>query len=95
MANGSVQLVLVCMPSANATAAQQAICPKVGTQFYAPTKVQAYLLDPTQQSQMDAALTPFDYGSASALWGVAFTSVVTLYFISHGIGQILGLVRRG
>lgn len=95
MANGSLQSVLVCMPSATANATQQTICPKVGAQFYVPSKVQAYLLDPSQQSGMDAALTPFDYGSASAFWGLAFTSVVSLYFISHGIGQVLGMVRRG
>lgn len=28
------------------------------------------------------------------VWGTAFTSVVTLYFISHGIGLILNMIRR-
>lgn len=95
MPKGSLQSVLVCTPSNAATAAQQAVCPKIGAQFYVPSKVQAYLLDPSQQSQLDAALAPFDYANASAIWGVAFTSVVSLYFVAHGIGQILGLIRRG
>lgn len=95
MANGSLQTVLVCTPASTANATQQAICPKVGAQFYAPTKVQAYLLDPSQQNNIDAALGQFDYTYASGLWAMAFSLVVGLYFASHGIGQVLGMIRRG
>ncbi|MBR7791682.1 hypothetical protein KDM87_03675 [Undibacterium sp. FT147W] len=95
MAKGSTQSVLVCTPSTTASTAQQAVCPKVGTQFYVPTKVQAYLLDPSQQNNIDAALGDFDYAYASGLWSLAFSMVVGLYFVSHGIGQVLGMVRRG
>ncbi|MBK1889964.1 hypothetical protein Undi14_07930 [Undibacterium sp. 14-3-2] len=95
MAKGSTQSVVVCTPSTTASTAQQAVCPKVGTQFYVPTKVQAYLLDPSQQNNIDAALGDFDYAYASGLWSLAFSMVVGLYFVSHGIGQVLGMVRRG
>lgn len=30
----------------------------------------------------------------ATVWGTAFTSVVALYFISHGIGLILNMIRR-
>lgn len=95
MTTGSLQTVLVCTPSATANATQQAICPKVGAQFYVPTKVQAYLLDPSQQNNFDAAFGPFNYAYASGIWSLAFSTVVGLYFVSHGIGQVLGVVRRG
>ncbi|GAC1611296.1 MAG: hypothetical protein NVS3B3_22120 [Aquirhabdus sp.] len=95
MANGSLQSVLVCTSSSTATAAQQAICPKVGAQFYVPTKVQAYLLDPSQQNNIEAAVGPFDYVYAGGLWSLAFSTVVGLYFVSHGIGLALGMIRRG
>lgn len=37
----------------------------------------------------------FDYGFAGALWSLAFTSVIGLYFASHGIGLVLDFIRRG
>lgn len=95
MTAGSIQTVVVCKPSATATAAQQAACPKDGEQLYVPFTVQAYLLDPSQQNNIDAALGPFDYVYASTLWVMAFSMVVGLYFVSQGIGQVLGLIRRG
>lgn len=95
MGVGSIQMVVVCVPSTSATAAQQAACTKVGSQFYVPTKVQAYLLDPSQKNNIDAALEPFDYAFASGVWSLAFCSVVGLYFVSHSIGLVLGLIRRG
>lgn len=95
MANGSIQAVLVCAPASYANASQQAICPRLGTQYFAPTMMHAYLLDPSQQNDIDAALGQFDYAYASGLWSLAFGMVVGLYFVSHGIGQVLGMIRRG
>ncbi|MFZ6864691.1 hypothetical protein ACO0K7_18870 [Undibacterium sp. Ji67W] len=96
MASGSIQTVIVCTPVTNAAPPGiRTLCPDQGGQIYAPTKVQAYLLDPSQQNNIDAALGQFDYAYASGLWSLAFSMVVGLYFVSHGIGQVLGLVRRG
>ncbi|PLY44097.1 hypothetical protein CSZ94_06925 [Janthinobacterium sp. ROICE36] len=61
----------------------------------APGTVAAYLIDPTQASSINAALAPFDYGYASAIWALAFSMVVGLYVVSHGIGTVLGFLRRG
>ncbi|MBC3885640.1 hypothetical protein [Undibacterium griseum] len=96
MANGSVQTVIVCAPATNyPPPALRSLCPDQGGQIYAPTRVQAYLLDPSQQNNIDAALGNFDYAYASGLWSLAFSMVVGLYFVSHGIGQVLGMIRRG
>lgn len=95
MATGTLQSVVVCVPAGSATAAQQAVCPRVGAQYYTPSRVQAYLLDPAQQNQIDAALGGFDYAYAAGVWGLAFSMVVGLYFSAHGIGLVLGMVRRG
>ncbi|MFC0349376.1 hypothetical protein [Undibacterium danionis] len=95
MGVGSIQTVVVCVPATAATAAQQAACGKVGAQFYVPAKVQAYLLDPSQKNNLDAALEPFNYSYASGLWALAFGTVVGLYFVAHGIGLVLGFIRRG
>jgi hypothetical protein len=95
MAFGSVQTVVVCTSATTATAAQQVACPKVGAVFYVPTRVQAYLVDASQQANIEGALGPFDYVYAGGLWALAFTLVVSLYFASHGIGLVLGMIRRG
>lgn len=95
MTVGTIQTVVICVPSTTATTAQQVACPKAGIQFYVPARVQAYLLDPSQQNEIDAALGPFDYVYASSIWAFAFSMVVGLYFFSHGIGLVLGMVRRG
>lgn len=35
----------------------------------------------------------FDYFYASQIWGLAFTSVVSLYLLGHGIGLMLNMIR--
>ncbi len=95
MATGTLQNVVVCVPATSATTAQQAACPRVGSQYYVPSRVQAYLLDSAQQNAIDAALGEFDYAYAAGVWGLAFSMVVGLYFASHGIGLVLEMVRRG
>lgn len=95
MALGTSQNVVVCVPATSATSAQQAACPAVGNQYYVPDRVQAYLLDPAQQNQIESALGEFDYAYAAGVWGLAFSMVVGLFFASHGIGLVLGMVRRG
>jgi hypothetical protein len=36
----------------------------------------------------------FDYGQAFGFWGLAFTSVVALYFVCRGIGTVVDFIRR-
>ncbi|MDW5415650.1 hypothetical protein R6242_03580 [Iodobacter sp. CM08] len=96
MSAGTVANVLVCVPTtATPTQIQQQICPKIGSQLYQPRQTQAYLLDKSQQSNFEAAFAQFDYGYASAIWAMSFSTVISLYFVSHGIGLVIGMIRRG
>lgn len=52
----------------------------------------------TVSSASSAATTPtapeaFDYAYASAIWSLAFTSVVGLYLVAKNVGLILALIR--
>lgn len=95
MSSGGIQQVLVCVPvSAAPSSMQQQLCPRVGGQYYRSQSMQAYLLNPDSQKQIDAALEPFDYAYAAGLWSLAFSTVVALYFASYGIALVLGFIRR-
>lgn len=96
MSAGSNQQVLVCVPASTVpNTTQQQICPRAGGQYFKPQPMQAYLLNTDSQQQLEAAMGPFDYGYASSIWALAFSMVVGLYFVSHGIGLVLGMIRRG
>ncbi|MDQ7981955.1 hypothetical protein QYH69_32545 [Paraburkholderia sp. SARCC-3016] len=41
-----------------------------------------------------ASVPPFDYAQAFGFWGLAFTSVVALYFACLGIGTVVNFIRR-
>ena len=86
MAAGSVQTVLVCVPSQF----PQAPCP-TGT---AVGSAKAYLIDESQASSIEAQSAPFDYAYASGLWGLGFTFVVGLFLVSKSAGTILNMIRR-
>lgn len=85
MATGTVQTILVCAPSWTT----QAPCPS----GQAVTAVQAYVIDPSQAANFEAATAPFDYTYAAGLWSVAFTMVVGLFLISRSAGTILNFIR--
>jgi hypothetical protein len=96
MATGAVQWVLVCRSDATAgnivNPASQCTTPDGHAGW--PVAVQAYMLDPSQQSLIEASVGPFDYAQAGAFWATAFTGVVGLYFVSVSIGSLLGFIRR-
>jgi len=56
--------------------------------------VSGYIIDPTQQSYFDLAITPLDYGVVSAIWGSVFCFVLGLYFVSKSVGSVLSVIRR-
>lgn len=97
MTLGAVQNVLICQPAGSqaVTTVDQQVCPAGadGT-VYKLTSVQAYLVDPSQGSQLDVATAPFDYSLAAGFWMAAFTSVVMIWFASHNFGAILQFFRR-
>lgn len=96
MALGSIQSIVVCVPVQETTnVQQQAVCPVVNGQNFAPANLQAYVIDPSQQNNLEAAVGPFDYGYAAGVWSLGFSMVVGLYAVSAGIGSVLSMIRRG
>lgn len=97
MSAGSVQTIVVCGPAAGAVSVSgRAISCGTdanGNPLYMTT-MQAYVLDPSSASYIDAVAQPFDYVQAAGFWGVAFTTVITLWLVSHGAGAIVNFVRR-
>ncbi|MBU9490772.1 hypothetical protein C6Q11_10665 [Burkholderia multivorans] len=55
---------------------------------------QAYVLSPDAASYVDAVAQPFDYVQAAGFWGLAFTTIITLWLVSHGAGSIVNFLRR-
>ncbi|MEK6368040.1 MAG: hypothetical protein V4803_16620 [Burkholderia gladioli] len=97
MAAGSVQTIAVCGPSTGviSVAGHAALCgtDANGNPLYLTT-MRAYVLDPSSASYIDALAQPFDYVQAAGFWGLAFTTIVTLWLVSHGAGAIVNFVRR-
>jgi len=97
MAAGSVQLVLVCAPAVSAdqvNTVDQQVCPAVAGQSFHLQQQQAYVLAPESAGYIDSIAQPFDYTAAAGFWGLAFTSIITLWLVSHGSGAIVNFLRR-
>lgn len=98
MSLGSVQNILVCVPQLPgevASSADSQVCPPSSSQAFKLQSMQAYVVKPSGQSLFEAAVRPFDYEYAGALWSMAFTMVIGLYLVSAKVGAVLGLLRRG
>ncbi|WP_257127843.1 hypothetical protein [Burkholderia sp. MSMB2157WGS] len=97
MAAGSIQAVLVCAPalvSDQVTAIDQQICPPTNGQSFHLQQQQAYVLTPDSAGYIDSIAQPFDYIAAAGFWGVAFTTIISVWLVSHGAGAIVNFVRR-
>lgn len=97
MSAGSVQLVLVCMPAASGdqvNAVDQEVCPASGGLSFRLQQQQAYVLSPNSAGYIDSIVQPFDYMAAAGFWGLAFTTIVSLWLVSHGAGAIVNFLRR-
>lgn len=86
MAPGTVQTIVICVPSGF----PQAPCPT----GQAVSTVQAYVIDAAQGANIEAQFAPFDYAIASGIFGMAFSFVVGLYLVSKSAGVILQRIRR-
>ncbi|WP_454874782.1 hypothetical protein [Paraburkholderia xenovorans] len=97
MAAGTVQLVLVCVTASSedqVTALDQQICPSSGGRNLHLQQLQAYVISPESAGYIDSIAQPFDYTAAAGFWGVAFTTVISLWLVSHGAGVIVNFLRR-
>lgn len=86
MTIGSVQTVIVCVPSS----VTQSPCPS----GQSVTTIQSYVIDPSQASNIEAQNEPFDYALAAQIWGMAFAFVVGLYLVSKASGVVLNRIRK-
>ena len=96
MSVGTVQNVLLCMPvtSDRSSVVDQQVCPPTGSQYFHVQTQQAYVIDPASSSYIDAIAQPFDYMAAAGFWGLAFTTIITVWLVSHGAGAIVNFLRR-
>ncbi|WP_231941280.1 hypothetical protein [Burkholderia sp. PAMC 28687] len=94
---GSVQIVLVCVPVSSAeqtSTVDQQVCASFNGSSYRLQQQQAYVLSPDSAGYIDSIAQPFDYVAAAGFWGVAFTTIVSLWLVSHGAGAIVNFLRR-
>ncbi|MFX1735090.1 hypothetical protein PXJ20_00500 [Paraburkholderia sp. A1RI_3L] len=97
MAAGTLQLVTICSASAGtvSTSGRPVACgtDASGNTLYLST-IQAYVLSPESAGYIDSIVQPFDYTAAAGFWGLAFTTIITLWLVSHGSGAIVNFLRR-
>jgi hypothetical protein len=97
MSAGSAQYILVCVPvsgSDQTNSIDQQICPPYNGQSFHLQTQQAYVLSPDSAGYIDSIAQPFDYSVAAGFWGVAFTTIISLWLVSHGAGAIVNFLRR-
>ncbi|OJB00173.1 hypothetical protein BGV48_20215 [Burkholderia ubonensis] len=96
MSVGTVQNVLLCVPvtSDQSSTVDQQVCRPSGNQYFHVQTQQAYVIDPASASYIDAVAQPFDYVQAAGFWGLAFTTVISLWLVSHSAGAIVNFLRR-
>lgn len=49
----------------------------------------------TSWSPIDQTMPDFDYNAAMGFWFLSFSTIITLFLVSHIAGQILGFIKRG
>ena len=97
MSIGSLESILVCVPATmpdQLTALDQQLCPPTGGQSLRLQQQTAYVLSPGSAGYIDSIAQPFDYAAAAGFWGVAFTTIISLWLVSHGAGAIVNFLRR-
>lgn len=97
MPAGSIQSILVCIPLSpgdQSSEIDQQLCPSAGGQPFRVQQQQAYVLSPDSAGYINSIAQPFDYTVAAGFWGVAFTTIVGLWLVSHGAGAIVNFLRR-
>lgn len=97
MSAGAVAKVLICtpVPSADQTSSvDQQVCPSLDGQNFHLQSQLAYVLAPESAGYIDSIAQPFDYAAAAGFWGLAFTTIISLWLVSHGAGALVNFLRR-
>ncbi len=95
---GSIQTLVICSGATGTVTSSDGSRVSCGTDangnaLYLST-MQAYVVDPSSASLLEASAQPFDYVQAAAFWGLAFTTIISLWLVSHGAGAIVNFLRR-
>lgn len=72
---GSLKTVVICEPSATPAAPCAA--------GEAPYTLQAYVLEPSAQLQLEGLVSPVDFAQASFFWAASFAFVVSIWSLAH------------
>jgi hypothetical protein len=92
MASG-VRTFIVCTVRSDG-GASVAPCIDTGAGPSYPTLVEGTLVDAGLATQLEAAAAPFDYALAGQFYLFAFSSILSVYMLSVGVGYILRTVRE-
>lgn len=78
---GATEVVLVCRTAADGVTVSP--CPS----GQAPVSVQAYMLDTSAQTSLEASLAPIDFAEAGLFWGLSFGLVLSVWSLAHMFRQ--------
>lgn len=98
MSAGVLRSILVCVPVTSAqqsSLVDQQICQPSGRTYFHLQQQQAYVISPENAGYLDAIAQPFDYAQAAGFWGIAFTTVLTLWIVARSAGTVISILRRG
>ncbi|WP_254610397.1 hypothetical protein [Burkholderia aenigmatica] len=82
------------MTTDQVTTVDQQLCPAVAGQNFHLQQQKAYVLAPESAGYIDSIAQPLDYVQAAGFWGLAFTTVISLWLVSHSAGAIVNFLRR-
>lgn len=85
---GTVQTVVVCVSGSSGV---QGACPVGSVQ----SVTQAYLVAPGEAARFDLIAQSVDPLVAGQYFGFAFASTIFVWLFSHGLGQLVRMVRNG
>ncbi len=83
---GTPQTVLVCV---NGTEGNVGPCPSGQVQ----SVTQAYVITPSEGARLDLLAEPFDAQTAWSFFGFAFASTIAIWWVAHGAGEIVRMIR--
>jgi hypothetical protein len=98
MSAGALRSILVCVPVTNvqqSSLVDQQVCQPSGRTYFHLQQQQAYVLSPESAGYIDGVTQPFDYVQAAGFWGIAFTTVLTLWLVARSAGTVISILRRG
>lgn len=84
---GTVQTLVVCVPASQGV---QGACPAGSVQSVTP----AYVITPSEASRFELMSEPFDPAAAWGFFSFAFAVTVAIWWVAHGAGEIINMVRK-